>query len=82
MSVGNGAVRSMPAYGTAECGIALEICEWAHTSQEAHNAAPDLVVFLRKYVEAPGWSWREVYDQALRIWQRGYEQQCAVKELF
>lgn len=64
--------------------IALEICEWAFGSPEAEGVAPDLVLFLRKYVqETPGWSWREVYDQALKIWQRGYEQRIqAALELF
>jgi len=78
----------MPACGTKECEIALEICEWAFESKEAEDVAPVLVMFLRKYVrETPNWSWREVYDQALAIWRRGYEawqqrQLEAAKELF
>lgn len=74
----------MPAYGTAECGIVLEICEWAYASPEAHAVDPSAVEALRKYVEAPAWSWRELYDRALKVWAKGYEKQQieAAKELF
>jgi hypothetical protein len=67
--------RGMPA-SREERQHALTILEWAHSSQDAEQAAPDDVRLLRVFWERPFVDeahWRVAYDLALDAWKKAYE---------
>ena len=69
--------RPMPRPGTEEARAALRIMEWAYEHPEPEENDREAVLEYRRFVDeglgAGEDRWREAYDLALSIWERGYK---------
>ena len=67
--------------------LALNVMEWAYESTEAIEAAPEETERYRAFFDHP-WNpleescWRTLLDQALIIWQKGYDLYRKKQEAF